>query len=146
MLLVQRIAVCPCQLQKIKMLRIIVALIAFTLLVMGCDKDNASGNALHGTWVKGTAHGDTLQFIRKNNKDILLINMSFNPSLQANTEREYKYGNGKLDIMLYPVPPDFYPVESFTWIQTGREFKVRGIDLFPFMSASNVFFNYKKIR
>jgi len=130
------------------MRRITAWLIAFALFFTGCDKDNngAHGNALYGTWIKGTAYGDTLQFMRKDNKDIMRINMSFNPSLLAYTDREYRYGNGKLDIVLHSTTRDFFPVESFTWIEAGREFKVRGLELFPFMSASNVFFNYRKIQ
>lgn len=123
--------------------RLTVALIAFVFLFTHCDKDNNGDDTLYGTWIKGTAYGDTLQFIRKNNKDIMRMNMSFNPMLLAYTDREYRYVNGKLEIVLFPTPREFFPVESFTWIEKGREFKVQGLELFPFMSASNVFFNYK---
>jgi hypothetical protein len=122
-------------------------LIAFTLIFVSCKKDYTQPETvLSGTWIKGTNAGDTLQFMRKNNKNILRYNMSFNTTLAAFTEVEYTYQDGKLGIKLYsPTLQDFYPINSFTWRQVGSEFEIHGIELFPILSSTQVYFTYRKI-
>ena len=77
------------------MIRVLLAfaVIVFALIFSGCKKsDTQSETILFGTWVKGANPGDTLQFMRKNNKNILRYNMSFSAALTAFTEVEFRYG------------------------------------------------------
>ena len=129
------------------MIRILAALIVFVSIVAACKKDNAqSESALYGTWIKGTQSGDSLQFLRKNGKDIMKQNESFNAATPIYTEKEYKYQNGKLSIKLYaPFSDEFYTIDSFRWINTGREFTRQGIQLFSFMSSTLTYFTYRKL-
>ena len=121
--------------------------IVIAFIFAGCTKDHTgTESVLYGTWVKGPAFGDTLQFIRKDNHDIVKYNMSFNSGIPANTEKEYRYRNGILSIKLYsPYIEDFYPISSFEWTRQGREFKIQGIQLFSFMSSTQTYFTYRKI-
>jgi hypothetical protein len=121
---------------------------AFGVVFMGCKKENNSSSAsdLYGTWVKGAQYGDTLQFLRKNNQNILRINNSFNPLTPAYTEQEYRFRQGKLEVKVFsPASQEFYPISSFTWTQPGSEFNIQGIQLFYFMSSTNTYFTYRKI-
>jgi hypothetical protein len=131
------------------MIRILpaLALIAFGLIFFGCKKGDKLPEAiLYGTWIKGSNAGDTLQFMRKNNKNILRYNISFNAALPAFTDVEFKYRDGKLSAKLYlPAAPDFYPIDSFRWKQVGSEFEIQGIQLYPILSSTEVHFTYRKI-
>ena len=120
---------------------------AFCFIFAGCTKDDTGPESvLYGTWVKGPTFGDTLQFMRKNNHDIVRYSMSFNPGMPAYTEKDYTYRNGILSIKLYsPSTQDFYPISSFTWTRRGREFKIQGIQLFAFMASTETYFTYRKI-
>jgi hypothetical protein len=121
--------------------------IVIAFIFAGCTKDNAgSESVLYGTWGKGPAFGDTLQFMRKNNHDIVRYSMSFNAGMPVYTEHDYTYRNGILSIKLYsPSIQDFYPISSFEWTQQGREFKIQGIQLFSFMASTQTYFTYRKI-
>lgn len=121
--------------------------IALAFIVVSCSKDDtASESALYGTWVKGTQAGDTLRFMRKNNKYIMLQNESFNAGMPNYTEKEYRFRNGRLSIKIYaPSSQDFYPVDSFSWTQVGSEFTIQGIQLFMFMSSTQTYFTYRKL-
>lgn len=129
------------------MIRMVLALIVSLSLFTGCKKDAAqSDTALTGTWIKGNQAGDTLQFLKKNGKNILRRNESFNADLPAYIEKEYRFSNGKLDVKLFsPFSDDFYPIDSFQWTEAGREFTIQGIQLYLFMAATNVFFTYRKL-
>jgi hypothetical protein len=131
------------------MMRISAALviIAFAIFFTGCSKeDTASESALFGTWVKGSNAGDTLRFMRKDNKYIMLQNESFNAGLPRYTEKEYRFRNGQLSIKIFaPVSQEFYPLDSFSWTQVGEEFTVQGIQLFMFMSSTQTYFTYRKL-
>src|SRR5688572_7260035 len=118
--------------------------IAFALIFVGCKKEYTQFD-LSGTWVKGRNAGDTLQFLRKNSKDILRYNMSFNAAMPAFKEVEYKYEGGKLSVKLYsPILDDFYPINSFAWKHAGNEFEIRGIELFSILASTEVYFTYRK--
>ena len=126
-------------------------LIFFLLIITGialsqCNKNNHSDNEsfLYGTWVKGNNTGDTLTFVKKNGKNVLLYNMSFNPGFSAPTETEYSYRNGKLAIRFLG-SGDFRDVDNFNWKELGKEFELEGTDLFPFMALYTVTFTYRKI-
>jgi hypothetical protein len=128
-------------------MRRLITLIVLVSILAACDKDGApSEAALYGTWVKGNQTGDTLQFLRKNGKDIMRQNESFNAGLPAYTEKEYQYQNGKLSLQLFaPSSNEFYPVDSFRWTSFGREFTLQGIQLFIFMSSTQTYFTYRKL-
>lgn len=121
--------------------------IALAFMVVSCSKDDtASESALYGTWVKGTQAGDTLRFMRKNNKYIMLQNESFNAGMPVYTEKDYRFRNGRLSIKLFsPSSREFYPIDSFSWTQVGEEFTIQGIQLFMFMSSTQTYFTYRKI-
>ena len=122
-------------------------IIVFAFLFAGCSKeDTASESALYGTWVKGSNAGDTLRFMRKDNKYIMLQNESFNAGMPHYTEKEYRFRNGRLSIKIFaPVSQDFYPIDSFSWTQVGEEFTIKGFQLFMFMSSTQTSFTYRKL-
>jgi hypothetical protein len=136
-----RATYCPAWLsaQKNDMMHLSPALviIVFAFIFTGCSKeDTASESALYGTWVKGSNAGDTLRFMRKDNKYIML----------QNTEKEYRFRNGRLSIKIYaPVSQEFYPLDSFSWTQVGEEFTIKGFQLFMFMSSTQTTFTYRKL-
>ena len=122
----------------------LIIVIAFAFIFVSCKKEYTQSD-LSGTWVKGSNAGDTLQFLRKNNKDILCYNISFNATMPAFKEAEYKYEGGKLSVKLYsPTLQDFYPINSFTWKHAGSEFEIRGIELFSILASTDVYFTYRK--
>lgn len=115
-----------------------------------CSKDSDNPEAaFYGTWVKGSNTGDTLYFYRKNGRDIMRSNQSFNPNMYAPVERVYKYEGGKL-IIAYPyssmgIPVTYETIESFAWKNTGREFEINGFELYMFMSSTMTKFTFTKI-
>jgi hypothetical protein len=129
------------------MLRLfIVVFVGFALLVCACSKNNdGEESALYGTWVKGSQTGDTLWFMRKDGKNIMRSNQSFNPGLPNQQEMEYRFMNGKLSVAVYGPAAALRPIDSFTWQQPGKRFDILGFQLFIFMSSSVTHFTYTKI-
>lgn len=127
----------------------VIRLIPFALIVLvlgSCDKDSASASNLTGTWIKGTNVADTLYFIQKNDRSIMRYRISFNPATGGFAEHEYAIINGKLALKNFMGSQnDFYSIESFNWVQTGKEFEILGYQLFPYMSSTLAKFTYKKI-
>jgi len=125
-----------------------VLLFAAGLWFSDCNKNVATNESvLYGTWIKGSNAGDTLRFFKKDDKNILAYNLSFNASLPAPTETEYIYQNGKPGIKNYlATPNNFFIIQSFEWKQTGRKFELQGSELFPFMASTMVRFTYHKIQ
>ena len=115
-------------------------------LFPGCKKNKTFGEeaVLHGTWVKGSNFGDTLWFMNKNGKNILRIS-TFNPSMPNYEEKEYRFRNGGLEIKSFaPASQEYFPINSFSWTDRGREFKIVNSQLFIFMS-SIITYTYRKI-
>ena len=113
-----------------------IIVIAFALIFVSCRKEY-TGSGLSGTWVKGSNAGDTLQFLRKNNKNILRHNISFNAAMPAFKEVEYKYEGEKLSVnSTLPQQRIIYPSNSFTWKHAGSEFEILGIELLSIGSKS----------
>jgi hypothetical protein len=133
------------------MSRLLFALIAFTVVTLtaSCDKDSDNKNEeaiLYGTWVKGPNSGDTLVFSRKNGRNVLKMNMSFNPLMYAPTEREYRLINGKLEIKMGAgIGDPYWTIESFEWKIPGQQFEMLGFQLYMFMSSSIAKFTFTKI-
>ena len=130
------------------MRKVIVSLMSILLSssFFSCSKNvSDEESAFYGTWVKGSNTGDTLQFSKKNGKNILSYNLSFNSLVYAPTEVEYFYTNGRLSIKYPAVTGADFPINSFVWKQGNKEFEVLGIELYNFMSASNVFFTFRKL-
>lgn len=120
-------------------------LLALALLGAACTKNNNNNESLlYGTWVKGPNTGDTLYFLRKDGKNIMRSNQSFNPSLTAWSDWEYRYSNGKLSVALFG-GTEFRSLDSFTWLQQGKKFDVLGYQVFMFMSSSMTHFVYTKV-
>jgi hypothetical protein len=85
-------------------------------------------------------------FYQKNGKNFLAYNLSFNPVFYAPTEAEFFYKEDRLTIRHLTSPDVYFPIKSLTWKQVGQEFEVQGIELFPFLSSTQVYFTYHKIR
>ena len=128
-------------------------LIFFLLIITGlvfshCHKNEISNDEsiLYGTWIRGNNTGDTLTFVKKNGKNVILYNMSHNPGYYAPIELEYAYRNERFSIKGYPGGgADFKPIDSFTWKQAGKEFDIEGTILFPFLALMTVTYTYQKI-
>ena len=117
---------------------IIITLVVFSF---ACTKGSGDESDLYGTWVKGNNLGDTLWFMKKNNKYIMRQPESFNPLMPLYSEKEYRFKDGKLSIK---IGQEYSPVDSFTWTQVGKEFTILNISLFMFMS-SMITYKYQKI-
>ena len=117
------------------------------MLAAGCSSSNDPVNeaSFYGMWVKGNQAGDTLQFMRKNNKNIMRGNMSFNASLPMYSEVEYKYINGKLAVEFAGAGSEMKVIESFTWKKEGKEFDILGFQLYLIMSSSVTHFVFTKV-
>jgi len=116
------------------------------LLVAACSKSNSGNETIfYGTWVNSNAPKDTLQFTRRDGKNILRTNQSFNTSLPNNQETEYSFINGKLAVYVFGPNEAFNLVTSFAWIQEEKQFDILGFQLYPFMSSSTTHFTYTKI-
>ena len=116
------------------------------LLSFRCKKDKTIDEPdLYGTWVKGSNHGDTLWFMKKNGQHIVRIPESFNPLVPVYAEKEYRFQNGELSIKSFgPASQEYYPITSFRWTDQGKEFTIQNSQLFIFMS-SIIPYKYKKI-
>lgn len=122
--------------------------IAIIQLLAGCNKEDQQfdESLFEGTWVKGPYTAGTLWFKKENNLNVLSYNSSFNAGLPVVAQMEYNYKNGKLELRgSYANDQTFYPVQSFTWIEQGKEFEIRAIELFSFISSTNSKFSYKKL-
>ncbi len=61
-------------------------------------------------------------------------------------QTEYNYKNGKLGLKrFYSNDKTFYPIQSFMWIEQGKEFEIRAIELFSFISSTDSKYSYKKV-
>ena len=120
-------------------------LLAIPLLFIRCSKQDASAGAeyeLYGKWVTTTNPVDTLEFLRKNDKNIMRI--AFSQAYILYSEAQYKFANGKLRLKHYSFD-DYYPVSSFKWIQKGVEFEVAAYEVLPYISSTSTIFTYRKI-
>jgi hypothetical protein len=131
--------------------RLFYSLLVITVITLAaaCSKDSDNPEAtFYGTWIKGSNTGDTLYFYKKNGRNIMRSNQSFNPLMYAPVEQEFKYVDGKL--ALYPFWASVglmqvRKIESFTWKTTGRKFEINGFELYMFMSSSTTKFTFTKI-
>lgn len=114
--------------------------------LQSCNKDQTVDEPdLYGTWIKGSGHGDTLWFMKKNGKHIIRIPGSFNPLMPVYSEKEYRLNNGELSIKSYaPASQEYFPITSFTWTDPRKEFSIQNSQLFLFMS-SIITYRYRKI-
>ncbi len=129
------------------MLRLfIVVSIAFAMLATACSKNNDDNETVfYGTWINNNAPGDTLQFMRKNSKNILRFNQSLNPGMPLYLEIEYRYKNGKLSAAVFGSFEPIRDIDSFTWIQQNKKFDVLGYQLYLIMSSTVTHFTYTKV-
>ena len=128
------------------MLRLLIFLSTGIMLLSACSKNNNSDESLlYGTWTKGTQTGDTLWFMRKDGKNIMRSNQSFNPGLAAYTEVEYSFKDGKLQKVLPLSSSALSGIDSFVWIEEGKKFELLGYQLYMFMSSTGTKFSFIKI-
>lgn len=120
--------------------------IVIGFVFLGCHKNNSDPpNLLYGKWSKGINWGDTLFFYQKDGRNKLLYQVSFNPAFPAPAETDYSYANDKLEIGLFRGGA-LKPIESFKWIQYGQEFEIQGLELYSFMSSTQVYFRYHRLQ
>jgi hypothetical protein len=121
-------------------------IITIILFSFACKKENSGDESdLYGTWVKGNIMGDTLWFMKKNDKYIMRLPESFNPLMPLYSEKEYRFKDGKLSIKSFAsTSQEYFPVNSFTWTQAGEEFTIQNIELFLLMS-SIMTYKYRKL-
>jgi len=133
--------------KKPLMLRLcLVVSIVLAMLASACSKkDDDNETVLYGAWINSKAPGDTLQFMLKNNKNILRYNQSFNPGLPQYAEIEYRYKNGKLSAGVFGLAAPLRDINSFTWIEQNKKFDILGYQLYLFMSSSATHFTYIKV-
>jgi len=82
--------------------------------------------------------------MKKNGQNIFRVANSFNPQMPNYSEKEYKYKDGKLSIKSFsPSSQEYFPMNSFTWVEAGKEFSITNSELYPFLS-SIITFKYKK--
>jgi len=122
---------------------IILVLVSFSF---ACKKDiRGKESDLYGTWVKGSNVGDTLWFMKKNDRNIMRVAESFNPLLPSYSEKEYRLNGEVLSIKSFaPTSQEYFQIESFKWTDPGKEFTITNSQLFIFMS-SIVTYKYRKI-
>ncbi len=120
-------------------------LIATTFILFSCKKENNSDTSLfYGSWK--TSYGDTIEFSRTGNKNILRYDYSLNPALPTTTNHEYTYRSNKLGLKNgWNGLDNFYFFQSFRWVQRGQQFEVQGIDWFSFISSTQTYFTFTKI-
>ena len=112
------------------------SIIALVLFSFACKKVSSDEPELYGTWIKGSNTGDTLWFMKKNGKYIIRQPESFNPLMPTYSEKEYYFRDGKLSIKSFaPTSQEYYPIDSFSWTQAGKEFTIQNSELFMFMSS-----------
>jgi hypothetical protein len=119
---------------------------SLAVLLLSCAKGPGNGAALfYGYWE--TSYGDTIEFSRVNGKDMVRYNMSMNPTLPATTSSEYKYVDGRLGVNYGPGGwGGFHFFQSFRWIEPGRSFQLQSVEWFSFLSSTQTYFTFTKIR
>lgn len=144
----QRIFNIRCQPQKNDMRSLTTVLIVLVpgILSFACKKElKGDESDLYGTWVKGSNLGDTVWFMRKNGEHIMKVAVSFNAQMPAWSEKEYKYKDGKLSVKSFsPSSQQYFPMNSFAWVETGKEFSITNSELYPFLS-SIITFRYRRL-
>lgn len=128
------------------MSRLLLTMLTIGLLFLAgsCDKDSdtkSPESLLYGMWVKGTHTGDTLYFTKINGVNIMRSNQSFNPGMFSPNSREYRIVNGKLELKM----GDWSTIDSFTWKVTGREFEIKGHQVYMFLSSTLSIFTFRKV-
>ena len=120
--------------------------IVIIIVSFACKKElKGDESDLYGTWTRGSNLGDTVWFMKKNGKNMVRYATSFNSLRAMYDEKEYKYSDGKLSIKKFtPQTDDYFPVNSFTWVQAGEEFSITNSELYPFLS-SIITIKFKKI-
>lgn len=123
--------------------------ILLALAAFGCSKDDSPQDAsyLYGTWIKGTAVGDTIIFYKSGDKNLMKYAASFNPQLPMYATSEYRYENDRLETKGYPgMGTDFRAIQGFAWKRSGFEFELQGSELYPFMASILTKFSYNKVK
>ena len=121
-------------------------ILALGIFSFGCKKElKGEESDLYGTWARGTNPGDTVWFMKKSGKNIVRYATSVNSLMPMYDEKEYKYNDGQLSIKKFtPQTDDYFPVNSFAWVQAGEEFSITNSELYPFLS-SIITFKFKKL-
>lgn len=115
--------------------------------LLSCSKENQPGaQQFYGKW--RTSYGDTIEFKKENGKAILIYDESRNPSLPWIVKREYRYDNNKLAIKLPASSSvgEYRVFQTFAWIQAPQSFTIQGIEWFNFLSSTQTYFTFTRIR
>lgn len=99
----------------------------------------------YGSWK--TSYGDTIEFFRQDDRNVLRYDYSMNPSNPTKIDQEYFYHDDKLGLkrVWAGTSGTLYTFQSFRWIQKGQVFEVRGVEWFNFISSTQTVFNFTKI-
>ncbi len=119
------------------------------IVFLSCTKEESDKDIFYGHWK--TSYGDTISFYNQNGTDILEYEIdAFSPGPPANDPiHEYLYKNNKLSIrdnVGASSSEPFRELTSFKWANKGIEFKVQGVQWFPFMSSTVTTFTFTKIQ
>jgi hypothetical protein len=130
---------------KKQVIYIAICIIAPAIILFSCKKENNNDISLfYGSWK--TSYGDTIEFSKSGNKNMLSYDFSMNPALPTTTNHEYTYQSNKLGVKNgRSGSNNFYFFQSFRWLQTSQQFEVQGIDWFPFISSTQTYFTFTKI-
>ncbi|MBC7948752.1 MAG: hypothetical protein H7Y42_12765 [Chitinophagaceae bacterium] len=112
-------------------------------LLISCDKDEKAPSPFNGKWK--ASYNDTIEFSRISGRDVLIWDVSMNPTLPGTTQNEYTYQFGKLAIKDGLWGPGFRTLQTFSWIQEGQSFTVQGVEWFAFMSSTSTWFTFTRI-
>jgi hypothetical protein len=111
----------------------------------GCKKQSLnSASQFYGYWK--TSYGDTIQFSRQGNKNVITYDLTMNPSMPIRTTNEYTFDNNKFGIRdgMASVT-GFRYINSFAWVSPNEEFQVQGVEWFFFLSSTSTVFTFTKI-
>jgi hypothetical protein len=120
-------------------------ILAIVVFSFACKKEGSGEESdLHGAWARGANYGDTIWFMKKDGQHIMRI-ASFGQVGATYNEKEYKYKDGKLSIKSFaPSSQEYFPMNSFAWVDAGKEFSITNSELYPFLS-SIITFKYRRL-
>lgn len=125
------------------MKKVLLAALIFALAGSECTKNNSPSDpdVLGGTWIRkgtdGNGPGNKLQFSAPADNPMLYFDCGGSPaSGQQYAYVPYRFSNNQLSYLNYAdSAAGFYPVTSFRWVETGREFSVEFHQILLYMSA-----------
>lgn len=121
------------------------AFIILLLCLFSCRKNNSEANApFYGKW--STSYADTVSFYSSGDRSYISYDKSMSPSAPSVTVEEFAFRNNKLSIKNgLNGPGKFYTLNSFSWVNPGKVFRVQAVEWFNFISSTTTWFTFTKI-